>query len=70
MSPQDIGKISELARMVRVSRKHEFLPMVQSNVLKERFTYMIEVTKNTTEVEVEISYTPASVGKFRLIGNS
>lgn len=68
MSPQDIAP--ELARMVRVSRKHEFLPMVQSNVLKERFTYMIEVTKNTTEVEVEISYSPASVGKFRLIGNS
>lgn len=43
--------------------------MVQSNILKERFTYMIEVTKNTTEVEVELNYSPSSVGKFRLIAH-
>lgn len=67
MSPQDIAP--ELARMVRVSRKSEFLPMIQSNVLKERFNHLIEVTKNTTELEVELSYTPSSVGKFRLIAH-
>lgn len=67
MSPQDIAP--ELARMVRVSRKHEFLPMIQNNVLKERFNHLIEVTKNTTELEIELSYTPSSVGKFRLIAH-
>lgn len=67
MSPQDIPP--ELARFARVSRKHEFLPMVQSNILKERFTYMVEVTKNTTEIELEVNYTPSSVGKFRLIAH-
>lgn len=59
----------ELARMARVSHKHEFLPMIQSNILKERFTFMVEVTKNTTEVELELNYTPSSVGKFRLIAH-
>ena len=67
MSPQDIAP--ELARMVRVSRKYEFLPMLQSNILKERFNYLIEVTKNTTEVDLELNYSPSSVGKFRLIAH-
>lgn len=67
MSPQDVAP--ELARMVRVSRKHEFLPMIQSNVLKERFTYLVEVNKNVTEIELEFNYSPASVGKFRLIAH-
>lgn len=67
MSPQDVAP--ELARMVRVSRKHEFLPMIQSNVLKERFTYLVEVNKNITEVDLEFNYTPSSVGKFRLIAH-
>lgn len=67
MSPQDIPP--ELARLVRVSRKHEFLPMLQSNILKERFNYLIEVTKNTTDVDVELNYSPSSVGKFRLISH-
>lgn len=67
MSPQDI--VPELARMVRVSRKHEFLPMLQSNILKERFNYLVEVTKNTTEMDVEVNYSPSSVGKFRLIAH-
>jgi hypothetical protein len=55
--------------MIRVSRLSEFLPMILSNVLKERFKYLIEVTKNTTEIDVEINYDPASVGKFRLIAH-
>lgn len=67
MSPQDVAP--ELARMVRVSRKHEFLPMIQSNVLKERFTYLVEVNKNVTEVDLEFNYSPSSVGKFRLIAH-
>lgn len=67
MSPQDI--LPELARLTRVSRNHEFLPMMQNNILKERFSYMIEVTKNTTEIEVELNYSPSSVGKFRLIAH-
>ena len=43
--------------------------MIQSNILKERFSYMIEVTRNTTEIEVELNYSPSSVGKFRLIAH-
>lgn len=67
MSPQDV--VPELARLTRVSRNREFLPMIQNNILKERFSYMVEVTKNTTEIEVELNYSPSSVGKFRLIAH-
>lgn len=67
MSPQDVTP--ELARLTRVSRKNEFLPMMQSNVLKEKFTYLIEVTRNTTSIDLELNYSPSSVGKFRLIAH-
>lgn len=69
LSPQDIQNAPELARMTRMSRMSEFLPMVQSNILKERATYMIEVTKNVTEFDLEFNYSPSSVGKFRLIAH-
>ncbi|CRL04485.1 CLUMA_CG017566, isoform A [Clunio marinus] len=67
MSPQDV--VPELARMIRVSRTAEFLPMIQSNILKERFNHLVEVTKNTTEISLELNYSPSSVGKFRLIAH-
>lgn len=67
MSPQDVTP--ELARMVRVSKKYEFLPMIQNNVLKERYQDLMEVKKNSTKVEVEFNYAPSSVGKFRLIAH-
>jgi hypothetical protein len=67
LSPQDIQHAPELAKMARMSRKNEFLPMVQANILKERAGYLIEVTRNVTEFDLEFNYSPASVGKFRLI---
>lgn len=69
LSPQDVQNAPELARMTRMTRTNEFLPMVQSNILKERALYMIEVTKNVTEIDLEFNYSPASVGKFRLIAH-
>lgn len=69
LSPQDVQFMPELARMTRLSRKGEFLPMVQSNILKERGLYLIEVTKNVTEFDLEFNYSPSSVGKFRLIAH-
>ena len=30
---------------------------------------MKEVTRNTTEIEIEMNYAPSSVGKFRLIAH-
>lgn len=69
LSPQDVQQAPELARMTRMTRSNEFLPMVQSNSLKERAIYMIEVTKNVTEFDLEFNYSPSSVGKFRLIAH-
>lgn len=67
MSPVDIPP--ELARMVRVSKYHEFLPMIQNNVLKGRVSDMIEVTKNLTELDLEFNYAPVGVGKLRLVAH-
>ncbi|KAL7015481.1 hypothetical protein ACKWTF_016474 [Chironomus riparius] len=69
LSPQDVQNTPELARMTRMTKTNEFLPMVQSNILKERAVYMLEVTKNITEIDLEFNYSPASVGKFRLIAH-
>lgn len=69
VSPQDIQYAPELSKMTRLSRKGEFLPMVQANVLKERGIYLIEVTRNVTEFDLEFNYSPSSVGKFRLIAH-
>lgn len=65
LSPEDVTP--ELAKMARLTKNKEFLPMLQNNVLKERSSYLVEVTKNVTEIELEFNYTPSGVGKFRLI---
>lgn len=65
LSPEDVSP--ELAKMARLTKSREFLPMVQANVLKEKSSYLVEVTKNVTEIDLEFNYTPSSVGKFRLI---
>lgn len=65
LSPEDVTP--ELARMARLTKNKEFLPMLQNNILKDRSAHLIEVNRNITEIDLEFNYTPSSVGKFRLI---
>lgn len=57
----------ELARLIRVSVKGEFLPIIQNDILKARLNDLEPVTKNTTEFTLQFNYAPVGIGKLRLI---
>jgi hypothetical protein len=57
----------ELARLIRVSHKGEFLPIIQNDILKTRLNDLEPVTKNTTEFQLQFNYSPVGIGKLRLI---
>uniref|UniRef100_U5EWM9 Lipid scramblase CLPTM1L n=1 Tax=Corethrella appendiculata TaxID=1370023 RepID=U5EWM9_9DIPT len=64
MSQQDIPP--EIGRFIRVSHKHEFLPIIQNDFLKTRLVDLVEITKNSTKHQLEFNYAPISFGKLRL----
>lgn len=57
----------ELAHLIRVSIKGEFLPIIQNDVLKMRLNDLEQLTKNVTEYDLEFNYSPVGAGKLRLI---
>ncbi|KAG4072039.1 hypothetical protein HA402_015538 [Bradysia odoriphaga] len=65
MSQADIPP--ELARLIRVNKHHEFLPILQNNFLKTRMTDLFEITRNTTKATLTFNYSPISIGKLRLL---
>ncbi|CAO1411183.1 unnamed protein product [Diamesa serratosioi] len=67
MSAEDIPP--ELARFIRINKKAEFLPIIQNDILKGRDRDMLEITRNTTELELEFNYSPVGIGKLRLVAH-
>lgn len=65
MSQVDIPP--EMARLIRVSYKHEFLPIMQNDFLRNRLSDFEQVTRNTTKWNVEFNYAPISFGKLRFV---
>ncbi|XP_063697364.1 lipid scramblase CLPTM1L [Culicoides brevitarsis] len=65
MSQEDIPP--EMAQLIRVSYKKEFLPIIQNDFLRTRLSDFDEVTKNSTKLSLEFNYSPISFGKLRLI---
>ena len=65
MSQVDIPP--ELARLIRVSYKMEFLPIIQNDFLKTRLRDLEEITINSTKIPLEFQYNPIGVGKLRLL---
>lgn len=65
MSQEDIPP--EMAQLIRVSYKKEFLPIIQNDFLRTRLADFEEVTKNSTKLDLEFNYSPISFGKLRLI---
>lgn len=57
----------ELARLIRINRKYEFLPIVQSDFFKSRLNDLIEINRNTTELKLQFNYNPIGIGKLRLM---
>lgn len=65
MSQEDIPP--EMAGLIRVSYKHEFLPILQNDFLKTRLTDFEEVTKDLTNMTLAFNYAPVGFGKLRFI---
>lgn len=65
MSQNDIPP--EMARLVRVTYKNEFLPILQNDFLKTRMNDFEEVTKDLTNFTLTFNYAPISFGKMRFI---
>lgn len=57
----------ELAPLIRINRKNEFLPIIQNDFFKSRLNDLIEVTKDTTEAKIQFHYSPIGIGKLRLM---
>lgn len=57
----------ELARLIRINKNHEFLPIVQNDFLRSRLADFDEVTRNTSVVNIEFNYNPIGIGKLRLV---
>uniref|UniRef100_A0A336M480 Lipid scramblase CLPTM1L n=1 Tax=Culicoides sonorensis TaxID=179676 RepID=A0A336M480_CULSO len=65
MSQEDIPP--EMAQLIRVSYKKEFLPIIQNDFLRTRLADFEEVTKNTTKITLDFNYAPIGFGRLRLI---
>ncbi|XP_055381132.1 lipid scramblase CLPTM1L [Condylostylus longicornis] len=65
MSKQDIPP--ELARLLRINRKNEFLPILYSDFFRSRMKNLVQITKNDTEMQLQFHYNPIGIGKFRLM---
>lgn len=65
MSQMDIPP--ELARLIRVSSKNEFLPIIQNDFLKTRLNDLERVTSNMSSFKFTFSYSPVNIGKLRLM---
>lgn len=57
----------ELARLIRINKNHEFLPIVQNDFLRSRLSDFEEVNRNTSSINLEFNYNPVGIGKLRLV---
>lgn len=51
----------------RLTKKNEFLPIVQNDFLKTRLIDLQEITKSSTKMTLTFHYTPIGIGKLRLL---
>lgn len=57
----------ELVRVMRTTKKQQYLPVIQYNFLYSRYRDLIELEPTMRSVNITISYEPIGIGKFRLI---
>ncbi|PNF24787.1 Cleft lip and palate transmembrane protein 1-like protein [Cryptotermes secundus] len=57
----------EIARLLIVTSKMEYLPVVQYNFLNNRLRDLIHVTSNHTYEDIMLLYSPIGIGKLRLM---
>lgn len=57
----------EVIRLLTVTPKMEYLPVVQYGFLNSRIRDLIHITSNLTSVDIMLLYSPISIGKLRLM---
>ncbi|CAG9864541.1 unnamed protein product [Phyllotreta striolata] len=57
----------ELAKSFRVTRKSEFLPLFQNDVLSMRTKDLVEITQDTRSMNLTYIYNPTTMGKLRFL---
>lgn len=57
----------ELIPLMRINHKHEFLPIVQSDLLNMRLKDLIEITPETRNLNFTFFYNPITFGKLRFM---
>ncbi|GFG28363.1 hypothetical protein Cfor_01743 [Coptotermes formosanus] len=57
----------EIIRLLIVTPKMEYLPVVQYGFLNSRIRDLIHITSNHTSAEIMLLYSPISIGKLRLM---
>ncbi|XP_059622400.1 lipid scramblase CLPTM1L [Phlebotomus argentipes] len=67
LSQHDIP--AEMSGLVRVTRHNEYLPVFQSDTLRDRFDDLLQIKRGMEAFELEIMYAPLGIGKFRLIAH-
>ncbi|XP_055705843.1 lipid scramblase CLPTM1L [Phlebotomus papatasi] len=60
---------AEMSGLVRVTRHNEYLPVFQSDILRDRFEDLLEIKRGMETYSLEITYSPLGIGKFRLIAH-
>ncbi|KAH8265137.1 hypothetical protein KR044_001563 [Drosophila immigrans] len=56
----------EMAQLIRINRKQQILPILQTDTFNTRLKHLVPVTRNTTEFTFSFHYKPVGVGKLRL----
>ncbi|KAL5275544.1 CLPTM1L family protein [Megaselia abdita] len=57
----------EMANLFRINKNGEFLPIVRSDYFNTRLKDLVEITKNSTEMNINFHYSPVGVGKLRVM---
>lgn len=65
LSQQDVPP--EMARLIRVNKYQQILPILKTNFFNTRLNDLEEITTNTTEYTIKFVYKPIGIGKLRLM---
>lgn len=58
---------TEIIPLMRINPRHEFLPIVEPDILNMRLKDLVEITPETTHLNFTFFYNPASYGKMRFM---
>lgn len=57
----------EMIPLMRINTRHEFLPIVEPDILNMRLKDLVEITSETTHMNLTYFYNPSSFGKMRFM---